>query len=167
MEVDDDYADLRCQQRARLLENKLSFDQQPQTVTGRVRYPGTRISFAHPNPREFQQDAGGPLGGGRGTDPSNRRQLGASPRSSPIRPTDRLREQTRPGQLKAPVHQRLHRPTWHTMKQLKHRVVRLHHPVPAGLSESALTCDNDQGRPARRCAMRSSRWRTETAARTS
>lgn len=38
--------------------------------------------------------------------------------------TDRLREQTKFGQLKARVHQRLHRPKWHTTNQLKCRVVR-------------------------------------------
>lgn len=82
-------------------------------------------------------------------------------------PTDRLREQTKSGQLKAQVHQRLHRPKWHTMKQLKCRVVRPPRPVPARTRESALTSNYEQRRPARRCAMRSSRWHTETAARTS
>lgn len=84
-----------------------------------------------------------------------------------VSPTDRLREQTKSGQLKAQVHQRLHRPKWHTTEQLKCRGVRPPDPIPTRPRESALTRNCDQRRPARRCAMRSSRWHTETAARTS
>lgn len=127
--------DLRCQQRARLLENKLSFDRRPQSVTGQVGYQGIYLCFAaRPNPMVW--------GGGVGHGPIQSTPIGSFTKVI-ASPTDRLREQTRSGQLKAPVHRRLHRPKWHTMKQLKHRVVRPSHPIPAGLSESALTCDND------------------------
>lgn len=122
----------------------------------------------HPNPKDGQAVMGEGEGGRWRSCARTRQPM---PIGSLIKvincPTDRLREQTKSGQLKAQVHQRLHRPKWHTMKQLKCRVVRPPRPVPARTRESALTSNYKQRRPARRCAMRSSRWHTETAARTS
>lgn len=139
---------------------------------GGTKVPGYRNeNRAHPNPMSGVRLKGGGGGGGSPIAQACARTYQPTPIGSFIKvihsPTDRRREQIKSGQLKAQVHQRLHRPKWHTMKQSKRRVVRSPSPVPARLRESALTCNCDQRRPARRCAMRSSRWHTETAARTS
>lgn len=92
MEIGDDCVDLQCQRQTRLLENKLSFDQRPQRITGQVRYPSNWVALAHPNPMEGQIDGGGP-GGGPGREMSGARTLQPTPIGSFTKviasPTDR------------------------------------------------------------------------------